>query len=226
MSRTVTATKERAMRLPAILLDALSAVFVAAPVAPAGAQAPTNPPETACIMPEARSLLPEGEFDQLVTRVTNLGLGPTRTLYVGTSWLPSDGRLFAVSCAGKAMEEEMIGYIRRIEAGPTLPRFGRTLLVVATTYQQPNSQEDTFKLVAFRQGKFLTLLEHNALNRITAPAKDAMEEAWSWTFSPDGTRIEFGGTRTIPAQGNRPARREALPKDAYCWGQTEFAKCD
>jgi hypothetical protein len=33
--------------------------------------------------------------------------------------------------------------------------------------------------------------------------------------------------KPIPAQGNRPARREALPKDAYCWGaQNEFAKCD
>lgn len=215
------------MRLPSRLLAALAAALAAAAPPPARAQAPTTPPETACIMPEARSLLPEGQFDQLVTRVTNLGLGPARTLYVGTSWLPMAGRLFAVSCDGRALEEEEIGYIRRMEAGPTLPRFGRTLLVVATTDGQPNSREDTIKLVAFRQGKFLTLLEHNALARITAPAKDAMEEAWTWSFSPDGTRIEFGGTRTIPAQGNRPARREALPKDAYCWGaQNAFAKCD
>ena len=216
------------MRLPATLLAALltPAGLLGLP-SPAAAQAPPTPPETACIMPEARSLLPEGIFDQLVTRVTSLGLGPNRVLYVGTSWLPSDGRLFAVSCAGKPMEEEMIGFIRRMEAGPTLPRFGRTLLVVATTDQQPNSQEDTIKLVAFRQGKFLTLLEHSALTRITAPAKDAMEEAWSWTFSQDGTRIEFGGTRTTPAQGNRPGKREALPKDAYCWGaKNEFEKCD
>ncbi len=210
------------MRL--LLLAAAALAVLAAPVA---AQAPTTPPETACIMPEARSLLPEGTFDQLVTRVTSLGLGSARTLYVGTSWLPMAGRLFAVSCAGKALEEEEIGYIRRMEAGPTLPRFGRTLLVVATTDQQPNSQEDTIKLVAFRQGKFLTLLEHSALSRVTAPAKDAMEEAWTWSFSQDGTRIEFGGNRTIPAQGNRPVKREALPKDAYCWGaQNEFAKCD
>lgn len=212
------------MRLPALLLAALLATALPPQ---ARAQAPTNPPETACIMPEARSLLPEGQFDELVTRVTALGLGQNRVLYVGTSWMPLNGRLFAVSCAGKAMEEEETGYIRRMEAGPTLPRFGRTLLVVATTDQQPNSREDTIKLVAFRQGKVLTLLQHSAVTRVTAPAKDAVEEAWTWSFSADGTRIEFGGTRTLPAQGNRPAKREPLPADAYCWGaKNEFEKCD
>ena len=187
------------------------------------AAAPPPEPVPACVMPEARSLLPEGgEFKDLVTRVLPMGVGQGRILYVGTSWVPSDGRMFAVSCDGKSLEEEMVGYIRRMDVGPLIPKMPRPLLLVATTFNQPNSREDTFKLIWFRNGKFETLLEHAALSRATG--KDAFEEAWTWKI--DGARVEFGGTRTTPAVGGRPAKREALPKEAYCWGGTEFAKCD
>jgi acetoacetyl-CoA synthetase len=67
-----------------------------------------------------------------------------------------------------------------------------------------------------------TLWRFAALSRATG--KDAFEEVWTWKI--DGTRVEFGGTRATPAAGGRPAKREALPKEAYCWGGTEFAKCD
>lgn len=195
---------------------------LAAPVAAQqGAPAPDVVP--ACVMPEPRAMLPEGgEFKDLKTLVLPLGLGQSRLLYVGLSWTPLDGRVFVVSCAGKVLEEEMVGYIRRMEAGPLLPRMPRPVLVVATTDTQPNSQEDTFKLIVFRNGKFETLLEHAALSRATG--KDAFEEAWTWKM--EGVRVEFGGTRTTPGAGGRPGKREALPKDAYCWGGTEFAKCD
>jgi hypothetical protein len=47
-----------------------------------------------------------------------------------------------------------------------------------------------------------------------------------WTWKIEGVRVEFGGTRTTPGVRGGPAKREALPVDAYCWGGKEFAKCD
>jgi hypothetical protein len=116
----------------------------------------------------------------------------------------------------------MVGYIRRMDVGPLIPKLPRPLLVVATTDHQPDRREDTFKLIWFRGGKFETLLEHAALSKATG--KEAFEEAWTWKI--DGARVEFGGTRTTPGVGGRPAKREALPVEAYCWGGKEYAKCD
>jgi hypothetical protein len=173
------------------------------------APAPAN---ATCRAPNLESLVGPNVIGCCDVRTQPVGPIGSRLLWVAVSWEgPPEGRLFVVNCEGhKVADDESIGYVEGIEAGP---RIGgeQTVEVTYTSAAGTNIKARAVALVQFRRGRIRFLWRHATLDAGFHPLTPVDEEdRTSWRF---GNGVQKIDAITTHEEGGRVRWRKV---ERYC----------
>lgn len=153
--------------------------------------------------------------------------------WIGLAWLsPVSGALFAVNCAGQALDAAAVGAIGKMSAGPVLPQLGQTVMVIYVSKETTDCVHDAIQIAAFKDNRIISLWEHDYNQGLNVHShgkgRSFIAKNYNLNFADRGLTIRIGGTRAVYAyrkdgsQASVPSATHALETETWRWNANDL----
>lgn len=185
-----------------------------------------------------------GNPDQIIKKSTPLveQTSAPSIVWIGTKFESDStpiGLLFAVTCDGKILDTVSIGSVRELSRGPTLPKFGDTVLTNSVSSGGTESLSRSFAIFAIHDGKIIMVWHHLSFDGQYAwmNQPDDGEETTYRISKIDSKSIELTATQLtyLTPKGKKPSRNHSGDETktetaifTYCWNDSSstYVKCN